>query len=270
MKKLLLILLFIFEAHSAGFLNLATVPWRSESDLVKLYRPLIKLIEKDTKKRVNFFITKDYGELSKRIKAKSVDIAIFGANSYVDAKKANPHIIYLATSMQPGDHYNSIIISRKDSKIKDMQDLKGVNFGFTDKGSTSGYVYPNIMLIEAGIDPKKDFKTVSMLKKHYKVYDAVAKGAIDAGGCTISNFKKAVERNGDIYRILKKSDPIPQDPIVAAPHLDKKIVKILKESFKNANKTPYFKEFKSDLKGLSVKDDSYYDIVRKAKKFMGK
>lgn len=270
MKKLFLLLFLLLELGAKDIINLATVPWRSEGELINMYQPLIKLIEKSTKKKVNFLVTKDYSELSKRIKAKSVDIAIFGANSYIDAKEDNPHLIYLATSMQPNDHYNSLIIARKDSNLKKLEDLKGKNFAFTDRGSTSGYVYPNLMLNEAGIEPKKYFKTVSMLKKHYRVYDSVANGSIDAGGCSSTIYNEAIKKNGDIYTIVKRSAPIPQDPIVASGDLDKELIKTLQKSFKKANKSGLFKKYNTHLKGLSVKSDSYYDIVRKAKKFMNR
>ena len=151
-----------------------------------MYKPLIKHIEAHTDKKVNFLVANDYMELATRIN--TVDIAVFGPNSYVEAKEIlGDKIVYLGTSMQPNDHYNSVIIARKDSNIFTLQDLKNKNFAFTDIASTSGYVYPSLMLYNEGItNPKEYFKTVIMLKKHYRVYDAIAKGSIDAGGATIT------------------------------------------------------------------------------------
>lgn len=268
MKHLLILSIFFSSVFSSDSLRVATVPWQSEKELFHMYQPLIKLLEEKTNKKVNFFVTKDYLELSKRVLSKTVDIAIFGANTYVEAKYENPNLIYLGTSMQPEDHYNSLIISRKDSNIKTLNDLKGKRFAFTDIGSTSGYVYPNLILHNVGINPEKDFKSITMLKKHYKVYQAVASGSIDAGGCSLTYYEKAVEKSGDIFHIIKKSDNIPEDPIVAGSHLDKKFIKELKTIFKEANNSGYFEKYPTMLKGISIKDDTYYDIVRSAKKFM--
>ena len=37
-----------------------------------------------------------------------------------------------------------------------------------------------------------------------------------------------------------------------------------------ANESVYFEKYESDLKGISIRDDSYYDIVREAKAFKSK
>ncbi|MEA3513351.1 MAG: phosphate/phosphite/phosphonate ABC transporter substrate-binding protein [Campylobacterota bacterium] len=268
MKSFIIIILITTQLFSSEFINLAAVPWKSKNDLTKLYKPLIELLEEKTNKKVNFFITKDYNELSKRIDRKSVDIAIFGANSYVEAKNKNPKLLYLATCMVPTDHYFSLIISRKDSGIKTLKQLKNKNFAFTDKGSTSGYVYPKLMLHNDKIDIQTHFKTISMLGKHYKIYNAVATKSIDAGGCSISGLQQAIEKNGDIYHIIKKSKPIPQDPIIAAPHLKKEFIKELRFIFANANKSTLFSKYNSQLKGVSVKSDSFYDTIRISRKFL--
>ncbi len=269
MKQLFFIFLLAVILNAKDVINMATVPWKSSDQLYRTYKPLIDLIEDRTGKKVNFLISKNYMELSKRILENYVDIALFGANSYVDAKDfLGDKIIYLASCMHPNDHYNSIIITHKSSNIYKVSDLKGKNFAFTDVGSTSGYIYPNYMLFEEGIkEPKKYFKTVVMLKKHNRVYDAIAKRAIDAGGTTNTQYKEAIQRNGDIYRIIKRSDPIPNGPIVVNANMDPKMIKKLKDILKEANKSVYFTNNDSDLKGISIRSDGFYNIVRKIKAF---
>ena len=269
MKQLFLILIFSIFSFADNHINLATVPWQSSEALQKMYNPLIKLIEGETGKKVNFLIARNYMELSKRIASKNVDIALFGANSYVEAKELlGDKIVYLGTTMHPTDHYNSLILTHKNSNIHTIQDLKNKNFAFTDVGSTSGYIYPNLMLYKEGIkNPNKFFKTITMLKKHNRIYDAIAKRSIDAGGASITVYNDAVKKNGDIYRILKKSDPIPNGPVIAGSHMGDKLIQELKDIFKNKKNKIYFKEYKSELTGISIKSDAYYNIVREAKSF---
>ncbi len=270
MKKIIFSVLILSQIILAKeILNIATVPWKAPNDLKNFYQPLFDLIESKTSYKINFMVEKNYAELALRVKEKTVDVALFGANSYVEAKQKDPYLVYLATIKLPEDHYYSLIISRKDSHIKTIKDLKGKNFAFTDVGSTSGYIYPNYMLYNAGVkDPKKYFNTISMLKKHYKIYDAVASKAIDAGGCSITSLKKAIEDHGDIYHIILKSPPIPSDPIVAGGHLYPRIIAKLKEIFIEAQTSDYFKNYNGDFKGVSVKDDSFYDIVRDVNYFV--
>lgn len=42
---------------------------------------------------------------------------------------------------------------QRDSGIKDIKDLAGKKWAVPDLGSTSGYLYPSVMLKEAGIEP---------------------------------------------------------------------------------------------------------------------
>jgi phosphonate transport system substrate-binding protein len=268
-KTILFILLLSYNIFAQDTLNIATVPWKAKQDLQKFYQPLFDLIEEKTPYKVHFMITKNYAELALRVKEKAVDIALFGANSYIEAKYSNPYLVYLATIKLPEDHYNSLIITKKDSNIKTLEDLQGKNFAFTDIGSTSGYIYPNFMLYQAGIkDPGKFFNSVSMLKKHPKVYNAVASGAIDAGACSTTSLQKAIQKNGDIYRILQKSRPIPSDPIVAGGHIYPRTIEILLKLFKDPKTNQYIQKYESDFKGISVKDDAYYDIVREVSSFV--
>ena len=51
-------------------------------------------------------------------------------------------------------------IVRKDSGIKDFQDIKGKTVAFVDPSSTSGYLFPGAHLINEGIDIEKDIQYV--------------------------------------------------------------------------------------------------------------
>ena len=62
--------------------------------------------------------------------------------------------------------YHSQIIARKDSGIKDINDLKGKDFAFVDPSSTSGHLFPKAGLIKLGIDPENFFGRVLFTGSH--------------------------------------------------------------------------------------------------------
>lgn len=262
---LLAALFFIGPAFGNDPLILVSVPWRTPDTLAGIYAPMIRLLEEQLDTRVDFFVAKDYQELGKRLDTGAADLGIFGGSAYVDAKDKYPDIRYLATCMQPTAYYNSLIIARKSCTVTSLAHLKGKSFAFTDKDSTSGYLYPRLMLSALAIDPGKDFSIVYFLKKHDKVYDAVAKGTIAAGGVSKTAFAKAVERNGDVFRVLCESDPIPRNAVVGAGHLPQARLDRIRTVLAQAAQTDVFKTSDSILKGFALKTDGFYDIVRKAR-----
>lgn len=258
-------LLAVGPAGARDSLVLVSVPWQKTETLEEIYAPLVKLLEQGMGQEVKFFVAGDYQELGKRMDTGAADIGIFGGNAYVEAKSAYPRIQYLATCMQPTAFYRSLVITRKDSGITGFQGLKGKSFGFTDKKSTSGYLYPLLMLRSNLLQPDRDFRLTYFLKAHDKVYDAVAKGTIDAGGASLTALEKAIARNGEVFRIIAESDPIPRNAVTAAGHLSQETVAKLTGLLAGAARTDFFKQSGSILKGFRIESDAFYDIVRKAR-----
>jgi len=248
-------------------LIVASVPWRDTETLNRIYHPFISLLQQELSIPVMFVVTDDYNELAERLNTGAADIGILGGNSYVEAKERYPGIQYLSTAKQPTEMYFSLVVVHQASDITSLEGLRGRSFGFTDQGSTSGYVYPALLLSSFGIDASKDLGHVYFLQKHDKVYDAIAHRSIDAGGVSSTAYEKAVERHGDIFRIIGKSEPIPRNAFVAAAHLPAATVDRIREIMRAAENSPLFINSDSILKGFAIRDDSFYDIVRRARKF---
>jgi phosphonate transport system substrate-binding protein len=168
--------------------------------------------------------------------------------------------------MQPTDHYTCLLITHRQSAIVNPGDLRGRSFAFTDRESTSGFVYPSLMLKKAGIDPEKDFSITFFLEKHDKVCDSVASRSIDAGSVSSTAMEGAILRNGDLFRVIAESAPIPRNAVVSSPHLPEELRARIQEVLSVASTHPIFTESPSILRGFTIKDDSFYDIVREARK----
>lgn len=271
MKKVLfllpvLLIVTIKSLMANQELIIASVPWRETEILQKIYAPLLTLLRQEFIGGVTFHVTSDYAELGERLNSGAADLGIFGGNSYVETKERFPSILYLATCKQPDDHYFSYVIVHKSSGITSLADMKGMSFGFSDRGSTSGYVYPLLMMSMQGFIPERHFARVYFLEKHDKVYDAVAKRAVDGGGVSSTAYDKAVSRNGDIFRIIEKSEPIPRNPIVAGGHVSAESIDRIRKILISAEESPVFKNSDSILKGFTIKSDSFYNVVREARK----
>jgi len=262
---MLMILWGTGNAHAHAVLKIVTVPWQKTETLEHIYAPLIELVGRKLETTVQLTIAGAYKEVGERLHHRAADIGITGGNAYVEAKEAYPELIYLATCKQPDAYYYSLIITHVSSDIRTISDLVGKSFGYTDIKSTSGYVYPRLMLKNAGMDPRTIFNKTYFLNKHDKVYDAVGKKVIDAGGVSITMWDRAVKRNGNVYRILSRSEPIPRNAIIAGSHLPENLVNQLRVILEQAEKDPVFSTKSNVLKGFLIKNDAFYNIVRQAK-----
>lgn len=251
------------QAVAAGEkLVLVSIPWGKDEALQARYAPLGELLSRKLGRPVEISIANSYEEIGERINLRAADLGILGPKSYIEAKEKFPALIYLATCKQPDAYYTSLIITHRDSGLQTLTGLKRNSFAYTETGSTSGYLYPRQMLRKAGLDPATLFSTTYFLNKHDKVYDAIAKGAVAAGAVSSTGLREAVEKNGEVYRILATSAPIPRNAVVAGPHLPPALVARIGEILRGAEADPTFSSSDSPLKGFLIKDNAFYDIVR--------
>jgi len=247
-------------------------PWGASTDLKNNYAPLISHLGKELNMEVEFVVARSYEELSQRLADEAVDIGFFSPQSYVVAKRRVPDLKYIVSLMkenengQLSDHYYGIVISLKESGFQTLGDLKNKRFGFTNRTSASGYLYPRSLLSKNGIVPEKFFSNVFMLNRHDKLIDALVNRSIDAGATFDGNLSIAVEKYGDIFREIARTPPIPLDACAAGPHVSDedvaRVESILLEVNRNAELLRSLKESQFPYAGFSLQEDSFYDVVR--------
>ena len=164
-------------------------------------------------------------------------------------------------------NYTGYIIAKKGSGIKSLNDLQGKSFGFVDKKSASGYVYPKAALIENGKNPDTFFGSTRFLGSHNKVIEAVLSGQIEAGATYSEAFDAAGANAADNLDIIFMTDPIPKDAIAAGPGVAPDVVKALIQAFEHMNDSDA--SVGSTMKSVKINGfvkahDGDYDVVRKA------
>ncbi len=100
--------------------------------------------------------------------------------------------------------------------------LKGRTMALGDVISTSSFTYPVAMTIRAGLDPSKDLARVRLAGSHAKALAALRDGLVDAAGASFDSFEKVVRSgalDGNRFRVLAKSEPIPNPPLAMHPAL---------------------------------------------------
>jgi phosphonate transport system substrate-binding protein len=152
--------------------------------------PLQKYLEQQLGMPVKLIIPTSYNATVEGIGNGSLDVAYFGGLTYVKA-----HARYGAIPLVQRDidrQFHSLLITRADTNIDGLKDLQGKTFCFGDINSTSGHLFPYLVMKNAGILPDKNLKSYRYTGSHAATAQAVAAGACDAGSLDETVFKSMV------------------------------------------------------------------------------
>ncbi|MBW1882485.1 MAG: phosphate/phosphite/phosphonate ABC transporter substrate-binding protein [Deltaproteobacteria bacterium] len=177
------------------------------------YQPLVDYLSEHTGRSWELRVSTTYQQTVDELCAGRLTAAYLGPYTYVRARAAcgAEPLIRLQTGGR--DTYQSYILVRDDSPVRELAELEGKRFGFGSAMSTSSHLVPRAMLVEAGIDLGQDMQCL-YLGHHQRALRAVLLGEVDACGVRDIVGKRFLERG---LRILARSKPIPNFPIVVAP-----------------------------------------------------
>jgi phosphonate transport system substrate-binding protein len=159
---------------------------------------------------VELFVATDYAGVVEAMASDKIDLAYFGGLTYVQAEQRaqiQPIVTEIDRETSTVKYY-SALITRADSDIQTTADISGRKFAFGDIGSTSGSLYPRIMLDRAGIG---DFTNPSLFVYtggHDATTLAVFNGTVDAGGVEKRVMQRLIDAgtvDGSQIRIIEEN-----------------------------------------------------------------
>jgi phosphonate transport system substrate-binding protein len=195
---------------------------------VRIYTPFLNYLEKSTGKRFRIKFTEKYEDTIKNLGKGRTHFAAVGVLSYVIAEQKYG-IKYLVSGInKEGDpQYHAAIITKPDSKIQDLKDLKGKCFAFGSKMSTQGHLIPRKMLEDAGIT-LDDLSHYKYTASHVNAVRSVLIGECDAAGIHDSLARSMASEKQ--IKIIKVSQPYPNSVIAYNTSLNEEIVKEIKSA----------------------------------------
>jgi len=164
--------------------------------------------------------------------------------------------------------YNGQLITRADSGINKVADLKGRTFARPDPLSTSGWIIPMLTMRGAGVNPDSDLKEIVDAGSHDAVVAAVYNGEVDAGACYVDARTRIEKDHPDVMEkvvVIDVTADIPNDGMQFVPSMDAemrgKIVKALLEiAATEEGKEAIYEAYQWEA--LEEHDDTFYDIFR--------
>jgi phosphonate transport system substrate-binding protein len=253
-------------------------PWEDPSEIHQAAAKITKMLSAELQMKVDAKVATDYAGVVEAMRGGRVHMAFYPPAAYVMAEQRAEAKVILKSTFKGQSAYYSAIITRMDSGISSLADLKGKSFAFVDPSSTSGSIYPRVLLLNAGIKPERDFKHVLNAGGHDSVVLAVFNKRVDAGACyandpqgrqaawTMPNLLPR-PADKDQIKVVALSKPIPADNISVRKDLDEALVGRIKAFFLRLSST---KEGREQIKrvykvdGFTSASPEDYAPVREA------
>ena len=180
------------SAQTLKQLRISAIPDENPQEMLRIYQPFADYLSKEIGIPVKFTPVVDYAATVEGLAANRLDLVWYGGLTSVQAAKQakGAHRIIMR---QEDATFKSYFITRKDTGIKELKDLKGKTFAFGSVSSTSGHLMPRYFLLKAGINPEKDFAKFSFSGAHDATAAWVEAGTVDAGALNFLVWDKLVQ-----------------------------------------------------------------------------
>ena len=182
-------------ASAQTVFKVTTIPEEAASEQIRKFGPMVKYLEGALGTPVEFVPVSDYPAAVEALVNKQVDMVWFGGFTFVQAKLRSGDKVIPIAQREEDTQFRSVFISQKGSGITKLEDLKGKQVSFGSASSTSGHLMPRSFLLQAGLEPERDFRRVAFSGAHDATIASVVSGRVDAAALDITVWRKFVGEN---------------------------------------------------------------------------
>jgi phosphonate transport system substrate-binding protein len=251
------------RAEAANY-QLSMLPRYSTEEIYNRITPLAEYLKKETGLDVSPTLTSTFDQYTKQLQSGRISIGFENPYIYVLASK-NHEAIAMAVKGTDGDKFRGIIITKNDSPIRSLSDLKGKRISIVGYSSAGGYLSQRLTLLGANIDVRNDCQVEEAPEnKQENVVFSVFTGDADAGfirESALARMEQYVPMG--VIRVLARTAWLPNWALSVRRSMtneDKdKIIKAIRALPKDS---PVLKAL--HIKAFRPASDSDYDPVRRA------
>jgi phosphonate transport system substrate-binding protein len=281
--RALLLALVLLVAGSASLaapptsLHLVLTPSQKPTDLLAAGEDFGRVLGRLVGMPVKVTVASDYAAVVEALRNRTADLAFTHPGGYVLASREAKATIVAKNLWHGKSTFTSRIFVRKDSGMRQVEELRGKTIAFVDPTSSSGYIYPMALLIQRGLvknrDPKSFFRDVVFAGGHDAAMRALVNGHVDA----IASFdlareqylKDPAERARIVF--IAETPPIPEAGIAARDGLDPPTLARVRAALLSIRGPAHADLLKRlyDIDGFEPAEDREYDPVRAAFELVG-
>jgi phosphonate transport system substrate-binding protein len=258
-------------------LHLVLTPSQKPTDLLSTGEEFGKVLSRLLGVPVRVTVASDYAAVIEALRNRTADLAFVHPGGYVLASREAKATIVVRNLWHGKSSFTSRIFVRKDADIRSLEELRGRTIAFVDPASSSGYIYPMVLLIQRGLvknrDPKTFFREVVFSGAHDASMRALLNGHVDA----IASFDLAREQYlpnpAERERIVfvAETPEIPEAGIAARSGLDPATFAKVRAALLQIRAPEYADLLKRlyEIDGFAPAEDRDYDPVRAAVQLLG-
>ena len=233
----------------------------------KAYQPLMDHLTSHAPFSFQIRLGRTSEDLLRSLEERMAALAPLGTISYLEAHKqfgAVPLVKPLNRSGEPLSR--SVLITREDSNLRSLGQLKGGSLVLGSHHSTFGNLIPRHELMRAGIDPD-DLASIEHVDSDDEVVAAVLEGRFDAGAVA-----DLVAHATEGVRIFHTSEPFPSAPLVIRDDLPQWVAQAIRDALLQLDVSDSAKQdaWAEEIRyGFRPAKDSDYEPVRKMVRAVG-
>ena len=265
------------RARAAAGLHLVLTPSQKPTDLLATGEEFGQVLGKLVGVPVRVTVASDYAAVIEALRNHTADLAFVHPGGYVLASREAKAVIVAKNLWHGKSSFTARFYVRRDSGIKAVEELRGKTIAFVDPVSSSGYIYPMVLLIQRGLvtnrDPKSFFKDVVFSGAHDASMRALLNGHVEA----IASFDMAREQylkdpaERERLVVIAETPPIPEAGIAAREGLDAATFAKVRAALLQIRAPQHAALLKRlyEIDGFDVAEDRDYDPVRAAIELLG-
>jgi len=233
------VLISAHHAYAADVYSFGVVPQFEQRKLHAIWKPIIDELEKRTGLHFNLVTTLQIQDFEREFVSGKLDFVYMNPYHILKAAELQGYIPLVRDKVL----LRGILVTRKDSPIKDVSELNGKEVAFPSPNAIGACMLPR-----AELERRYHVKVVPLyVKTHSSVYLHVAKELAVAGGGVEKTFQEQDQSIRDSLRILYTTTSFPPHPVAAHPRVPQEDREKVRRAFIDMYATKEGKELLSKV-----------------------
>jgi phosphonate transport system substrate-binding protein len=254
------------ELLDGSVIRVAVAAMISAKESVVYYHQLLDFIADQLGHKIQLIQRKTYSEINELLKNGKIDLAFICSGPYATGRQTYGFEALAVPQVRGKHSYHSYLIVNQNSSFKDLGDLRGKTFAFTDPESNTGKLVPTYWLAQQQERPKEFFGKTIYTHSHDNSIMAVANSLVDGAAVHEQIWEYFNEKNPTFTsstRIIKKSQPFGNPPVVASKHLASQLKADIQRLLMTMHMDPEGKKILDELRidRFLHPDDKWYESI---------
>jgi phosphonate transport system substrate-binding protein len=214
------------ELPDGSVIRVAVAAMISARESVVYYHQLLDFIANRLGHKIQLIQRKTYSEINDLLKNGKIDLAFICSGPYATGRQEYGFEALAVPQVRGKHFYHSYLIVNQNSAFQNLMDLRGKTFAFTDPESNTGKLVPTYWLVQQKQKPKEFFGKIIYTHSHDNSIMAVATSLVDGAAVHEQIWQYFNEKSPTFTsntRIIKKSQPFGNPPVVASKYLSSQL-----------------------------------------------